>query len=119
MSTNERRAAPRYPIQLGLSFRLIQRNVTVDQGKARSIDISSRGVFMEVNRTFPTGALLELSLDWPLLRDGLHPMELRITGRVIRSNGRGTAVRALSHDACVFRVKQTPTPNSHHDSGAL
>jgi hypothetical protein len=116
LSTNERRTAPRYPIQLGLSFRLIQRNLTVDEGKARSLDISSRGIFMEVNRTFPTGALLELSLDWPLLRDGMYPLELRITGRVIRSNGRGTAVRALSHDACVFRVKQPPESNPLPDS---
>ena len=106
VSGRERRAGARYPIRLELRYRLIQRNLVVAEGPARTENIGSRGILLIADRTFAPGAFLELSIDWPLLRDGIHPIQLLVTGRVVRSTSQGTALKALSHDSCVFRLKE-------------
>ena len=106
----ERRAAARYPLRLGLSYRLMHRNLTLDHGPAQIENISSSGVLMIAERTFRIGATLELNIEWPVMRDGRLTLELQMTGRVVRSRDQGTAVRALSHDACIFRPTKSVEP---------
>ena len=103
----ERRANPRYPLHMELNYRLMHRNLTLDHGPAQIENISSSGVLMVAGRTFPPGATVELIIQWPVLRDGLLALELQVTGRVVRSSDDGTAVRALSHDSCVFRLRKS------------
>ncbi len=114
----ERRTAARYPIRLSVSYRLIQRNLVVDDGPARTANISSNGMLILADRTFPLGALLELLVEWPYLRDGVQPIQLRLTGRVVRSDTQGTAVRALSHDSYVFSPKRTSVGEPSREGGA-
>lgn len=114
---SERRGAVRYPIQLGAHYRLIHRRLTVDEGTARSVDISSSGILITANRTFARGAVLELTLHWPLMRDSRYPLELRITGVVVRSDEKGTALRALKRTSYSFDLSLSSPGNAHSSGG--
>ncbi|HWB99186.1 MAG TPA: PilZ domain-containing protein [Bryobacteraceae bacterium] len=114
---SERRGAVRYPIQLRAQYRLIHRRLTVDEGTARSVDISSSGILITANRTFTRGATLELTLHWPLLRDSRYPLELRITGVVVRSDEKGTALRALKRTSYSFDFHLASPGNTSSSGG--
>jgi Tfp pilus assembly protein PilZ len=68
------------------------------RGQAMTYDVSSGGLFIQTRNPLSQGERIQLSLDWPALLDGQHALRLDIKGRVLRTNGRGGAVRILSYD---------------------
>jgi hypothetical protein len=121
----ERREARRYALELTLHWRLLYRRRLVGSGIGRTRDLSSGGMLLAIDRMFPEGSHLEISLAWPALLNGVSPLKLMATGTVLRSDGRLTAVRALRYE---FRTAGGPglgkakggwkirTPNWEHGS---
>lgn len=58
--------------------------------------MSSTGLSFRCRRPLPVGGHIELSIEWPARAEADKPMELFITGIIIRSDGGRTAVRLTS-----------------------
>jgi hypothetical protein len=67
-------------------------------GEGVTCNVGSDGLLMKTKCVFPQGSRIELSLDWPAMLDGRLPLRLDISGKILWSNVRGTAVAILSYD---------------------
>ena len=107
---SDQRSHRRYPISLDVQYRL--RNTTHSrlQGKGRTSNISSGGVFFRTSDELPAGSEIVLLMQWPVLLDGECPLKLVVHGRIVRSGSEGTAIRALRHE---FRTTKRPILNSN------
>jgi len=94
----DRRSDRRYQIQLDLRWKALRRRKVQDAGVGRTIDLSSGGVLFEAGRQLPVGLNVELSVAWPVLLQHIAPMQLAISGRIVRSDGPRTAVRITQHE---------------------
>ena len=107
----ERRRDRRYALELDVKWKLIRRRRVLDAGRAVTIDLSSGGVLIEADGPLPSGLQVELAITWPVKLHNTAPMQLVITGKIVRVNGRRVAVRSLQHE---FRT--IGTPGEHPDS---
>jgi len=101
----DRRSDRRYEMQLELRWRLLHRRKVQDAGAGHTIDLSSGGVAFEVGRKLPLGLKIELSVAWPVLLQRVAPMQLVISGLIVRSDSARTAMRIHQHE---FRTAGTP-----------
>ncbi len=101
----ERRFDRRYPILLDLRWKLIHRKRVLDAGAGSTLDLSGGGIRFECGRTLPKGFNVELAISWPVLLRDLAPMQLVVQGRIVRSEGRRTAIRMIQHE---FRTVGIP-----------
>ncbi len=111
----ERRADRRYRIMLDLRWKLIRRRKLQDSGYGRTIDLSSGGVLFDPGRPMPVGLNVELSIVWPVLLHNVAPMQLLIWGRIVRCDGRQTAIMAVQHEFRTTGVpaeQRTPSPQT-------
>jgi PilZ domain len=90
----ERRRNRRFPISLKLRY-LLSRSVN---GEGQVCDMSSSGLLFQSRELLPIGGSIEVILAWPFLLNGDCPLQLRIEGRVLRSDRRGTAVRIRNYE---------------------
>ena len=67
-------------------------------GEGVTCNVGSDGLLMKTTCVFPQGRRIELSLDWPAMLDGRLPLRLDISGKILWSNVRGTAVKILSYE---------------------
>jgi|SRR5579864_1434135 len=107
---NERRSKRRFTLQRELRFKVLQNDRIVATGTGRTIDISSAGVAFEAG-CLKTGAMVELSISWPVLLGDTCLMRLIAFGRVVRADD-GSA--ACTIDRYEFRTQarvcKPPTP---------
>ena len=87
-SEKERRRKHRFPMQRELRFKVLIADEVAMIGVGQTIDISSGGVAFE-NLTarqvpFGTGALLEISISWPILLGQTCPLRLIVFGQLVR-----------------------------------
>ena len=101
----ERRGDRRYPILLDLRWKLIHRKRVLDTGEGRTLDLSSGGVRFESGRTLPEGFDVELAIFWPVLLHNVAPMQLVVSGRIVRSESGQIAIRMVQHE---FRTVGMP-----------
>jgi hypothetical protein len=101
----ERRSDRRYGLQLELRWRLIRRRRVLDTGMGRTLDLSSGGILFDPGRRMPEGLNVELSISWPVLLHDVAPLQLVVSGRIVRSRGNQTAVRMVQHE---FRTVGIP-----------
>ena len=101
----DRRFDRRYQLQLELRWKLIRRRKVQDTGVGFTIDFSSGGVLFDAGRPLPVGLNLELSIAWPVLLHNVAPMQLVVSGRVVRSIGCHVAVSITQHE---FRTTGIP-----------
>jgi hypothetical protein len=101
----DRRFDRRYQIQLELRWKLIRRKKIQDTGAGHTVDLSSGGVLFDAGRPLPAGLNVELSVAWPVLLHNVAPMQLVVSGRVVRSNGSQAAVQITQHE---FRTVGIP-----------
>src|SRR5438105_4531966 len=94
----ERRFDRRYQIQLEVRWKLIRRRKIQDAGTGRTIDLSSGGVLFDAEKQLPVGLNVELSISWPVLLHNVAPMQLLVSGRVVRSAGASTAIHVTQHE---------------------
>src|SRR5215472_8628732 len=101
----ERRFDRRYEIALDLRWKLVRRRKVLDTGVGRTVDLSSGGIKFEAGRPLPVGLGIELSIAWPALLHNIAPMQLVVTGRIVRTNGTQTAIHMVQHE---FRTAGAP-----------
>lgn len=87
----ERRSKMRYPVALNVRFRTLGRHHRLT-GIGQTVNMSSSGLLVAADHPIPLGARLELNVEWPSLLDGLIPLQLVATSRVVRCYDNGFAV---------------------------
>jgi PilZ domain-containing protein len=102
----ERRSDRRYDIDLDVRWKLIHRRRVLDSGIGKTLDVSSGGLLIEIDRELRSGLNIELSITWPVLLHNLVPLQLVVAGRVVRTRGRRVGVRMVQHE---FRTVSMPT----------
>ena len=107
----DRRSDRRYLIQLELRWKLIRRRRVLDTGTGATIDLSSGGILFDAGRELPPGMNVELSISWPVLLHNVAPLNLVVSGRIVRSAANRVAVRMNQHE---FRT--TKLSSEHRDS---
>jgi c-di-GMP-binding flagellar brake protein YcgR len=110
----ERRYDRRYDIELDVRWKLLRRRKVVDTGTGRTVDLSSGGILFEAGRALPPGLDVELSVSWPVLLHDVAPLQLVVTGRIVRSDERHVALRTIQHE---FRTMASPEHRQTQASG--
>jgi len=115
----ERRSGFRYPVSLELSYRSHQGRFEIE-GQGKTLDFSSSGILFVAEHVLTAGAAVELTLQWPFLLDDLVPLQLRVSAKVMRSEGTLAAVGIVSHEFRTAVRKGVVRPNiisSHANNG--
>jgi len=97
MTQPDRREKRRFDLALPVHFRANIDGATSRWGIGTIQDISSGGISFRCRREFPTGARLEMIIDWPAARTDRNPVSHHASGLVLRSRGTKTALRLTSH----------------------
>ncbi len=100
----DRREDRRYRIHLDLRWKLIRRRRVLDTGTGQTIDLSSGGILFDPGRQLPVGLNVELSIAWPVLLRNEAPMQLIVSGRIVRASQNRVAVAMVQHE---FRTTGT------------
>jgi hypothetical protein len=90
---HDRRAKRRYPIDLPAEYKIVKNYLVIGKGSGKSLDLSSKGIAFAPAEPLKIGSYLELSVSWPVLLNQSCPLKLVVSGRVVRSDARGTAMR--------------------------
>jgi len=98
----ERRRDKRYGMQLQLRWKLVRRRRLIDTGTGCTVNMSSGGIRFEAGRDMPAGLNVELAIAWPILLLNVAPMQLFITGRILRSGNGWAAIRTVTHEFRTF-----------------
>jgi hypothetical protein len=93
----ERRSHQRYPITFDVEYQVPGGNGVRLMGFGRTINISSRGVLLEIGDPLPNLCRIRLSINWPFLLDESIPLKLAMYGEIVRVAGNTIAVRATGH----------------------
>ena len=101
----ERRANRRYDLRLPLQYRVSQRGSPSRAGNGMTCDVSTTGIAFRCRRPLPVGAHIEMTVTWPAKNADTFPIELLLTGFVLRSDGGRSAVRVTSRK---FRIDALP-----------
>ena len=101
----DRREDRRYNLALELRWKLVRRRKVLDSGSGRTLDFSSSGLLFDAGRPLPVGLNVEISIAWPALLHNVAPMQLVVSGRIIRADGAKAAVRMVQHE---FRTAGNP-----------
>ena len=62
------------------------------------MDLSRKGIRFVSDDAPPRDTDVELRIKWPFLLQNVCPLELRVWGRVLRSDGQGTVVRMSKYE---------------------
>ncbi len=93
MTLINRRAADRYVLRMPLQYRTVAQWLP-----GHTIDISARGVLLDIPEALPAGTRLEVIMDWPGIYFGKKKVRLFLAGVIARVEARGTALRVLRHE---------------------
>ena len=94
----ERRQDRRYRIPLDLRWKLLHRRRVRAEGTGRTIDLSSGGVLFDAEEQLPFGMQVELLIEWPAVLNDRVPMQLFVSGRIVRSTASQTAIKKDVHE---------------------
>jgi hypothetical protein len=101
----DRRVDRRYDLKLELRWKLIRRQRLLDSGAGTSVDLSSGGILFDAGRPLPPGLNVELSIAWPVLLHNIAPLQLMVSGRIMRTSGTCAAIQMTQHE---FRTIAQP-----------
>jgi hypothetical protein len=93
MNAVDQRANPRYPLRLFVTYETRQGR----RGAGTTVDVSSRGVRLELDHALPVGTRLRVDIAWPARLFPSVALRLRVEGKVIRSDYFHTAVWFRRH----------------------
>jgi hypothetical protein len=107
----DRRYDRRYDLSLDVRWKLVRRRKVLDSGAGSTIDLSSGGILFEAGRQLPVGMNVELSISWPALLHNVAPMQLVVSGRIVRTHGGRTAVHMAQHEFRTVAVSPGNRPS--------
>ena len=102
--TGERRGKRRFRIERDARYKLLYGQHIAETGPAKTVNISSSGVWFTTETALPMGVPIELTISWPALLNDYCPMKLMIYGCVIRTGDKGAAVAIERYE---FRTQGT------------
>jgi hypothetical protein len=82
--SGERRKSVRYALQLRLRYRVLDGDRVLWTGTSVTEDLSRGGIRFLVEHDVPVNVRLEITVDWPVAFGGIYPMELDLTGTIVR-----------------------------------
>jgi hypothetical protein len=88
----DRRIQRRYPVALDLECKVMAGGAVIGTGTGKTENISSGGVLFLTEDKLTEGPAVELSIRWPAGSPDAPFVELRMAGRIVRSDANGTAV---------------------------
>jgi len=97
----DRRSTRRYAVRLPIHYRCSLRGELPRTGSGMTVDMSTNGISFRSRRQLPVGAHIEIAVDWPARADEAYPVDLQVTGFVVRSDAGRTVARMTSRK---FRV---------------
>jgi hypothetical protein len=109
-ATGERRGKRRFRIEREARYKLLYGQHIAETGVARTLNISSSGVWFTTEGALPMGVPIELSISWPALLNDYCPMKLMIFGCVIRSTDEGAAINIERYE---FRTQGSTLFQTH------
>jgi PilZ domain len=101
--TGNRRQVQRFNIRLNLRYRVSEKGIEHRWSSGTTRDLSREGLGIKPRRPLSVGSHIEIRIDWPARYEAVHPVELQITGFVIRSENGRAAVRISSHRFLVLQ----------------
>ncbi len=113
--SGDRRSDRRYDLDLDTRWKLIRRRRVLETGAGRTLDLSSGGVLFDAGRPLPAGLNVELSIAWPVLLRGTAPLQLIVSGRIVRADGTRVAVRTAQHEfrtMAILNDHRNPLPGA-------
>jgi hypothetical protein len=105
--SGDRRTSRRYEFSLKLRWKVSRRKHPAETGTGTTIDLSSNGILLESDQQMPIDGSVELSICWPVLLHDTLPMQLIVTGRVVRFSGQRVAVQFGQHEFRAARAAKT------------
>jgi hypothetical protein len=90
----DRRAFSRYPVNTPFVYRAPGSGWKT----GRTVDMSARGLLVDIPEPVVPGYTLDLAIDWPGLYHGKPAVRLMLAGSVVRIDPRGVALRILHHE---------------------
>jgi hypothetical protein len=94
---DNRRHVQRFNLRLNLRYRVSEKGTEHRWSTGTTKDLSREGLGIKPRRPLPVGSHIEIRIEWPARYESVHPVELHITGFVIRSENGRAAVRISSH----------------------
>lgn len=94
----DRRKDRRYELHLDLRWKLVRRRRVLFSGSGKTLDLSSGGLKIETDKPLPAGLNVELSVCWPVLLHNVAPLQLFVTGKIVRCDGNMAAIRTTQHE---------------------
>ena len=92
-----RRAAKRYGLDLQFDYRVFGRDGSVQEGRGRTLNMSSGGLLVAPDQPICKGRTIEITVQLPAqFKDAPGP-RLVVLGHVLRSDAKGAAIRILRH----------------------
>ena len=101
----DRRDNRRYELHLPVHYRFAEKGAMARSGSGTTCDMSTNGLSFRTRKPLPVGTHIEMTVDWPPRYGDLYPIDLVMTGFIVRSAGGKTAVRVSSRK---FRVNAEP-----------
>jgi hypothetical protein len=97
LSWKDPRHSTRYPLALSVRF---QTHGVVEQtiGAGVTRNLSSCGMFIETDREAEPGAQIKIIADWPVLLEGVVPLQFIALGEIVRCDPRGFGMRILRYE---------------------
>ena len=89
----DRRDTGRFPVREDVRYRVVQSKTVKVSGVGSTLNIGSGGILFTTEDKLPVGRMVELSVNWPAMLDGVCPLQFVATGRVVRSEAQRAAVR--------------------------
>src|SRR5580698_10764030 len=75
-----------------------RRQRVLDTGVGQTVDLSSGGILFDLGRPLPVGLNVELAISWPVLLRNEAPMQLIVSGKIVRAGQNRIAVAMAQHE---------------------
>lgn len=101
LKERDRRGNRRYELRLPIHYRVAEKGTMPRTGSGNTCELSTTGLSFRSRKPLPVGAHIELVVEWPSKYGDIYPIDLQITGFIVRSQGGRIGVRVTSRK---FRV---------------
>jgi hypothetical protein len=96
--SGDRRKRRRYDFDLRLQYKVFRRSQICQTGTGKTINMSGVGIACEIDAVLAPGSAVELTIEWPVLLNQNCPLKLVVTGKVVRSAEKLTALRMQRYE---------------------
>ncbi len=85
-------------------FRVLESRKHTPQSTGKAVEMSSKGIVLECDRTLPVGSRVEIAVNWPAQLNEKCRLKFVAVAKVLRSDNNRTALLIEKHE---FRTQGT------------